>query len=979
MKWYDWGKIVILAIVLVLFFGPLNRPAVENNDIVYTYTEEPEAEIGDFLAGKGTVSSPYILQDAEDLQTLRDLVNEGNAYDGVSFYQTDDIDLAGVLWEENIGDSEATPFNGNYDGGGNTILNMNVQMEDAGGLFGYLGGTVSNLTVQGVVSVKGTAGGLVGKLTNDRAFVFNSFNQAAVGGTVVGGVAGQNEDGMIIRCFNTGSLQGNVTDEIVAVDNGQLLWCTTREPLEHDVQYRCDVTADEFATQQQQFAEISAQITAQDLWPQIIPFILSGDGSAAHPYEINDLETLCVFRDLVNRGYGFNEEWVRQTANIDLDSVESWEPIGIFDSGRYFCGVYDGAGYVIENLTITGTDNAGFFGMLGGTVMNLGIESGRIEGSCVGAITSHGDGSSDLAIINCYNKADVYGAVRAGGIADNLTNGKVVNCVNYGTVEGVEAQAELVSYAGTVEHCALAENQQPYMVDLQYRDNLVSRDGEEISDFFNKELYDLATNTGYQNDCFVKWNPQDGVAQLTTERSGYRLRFLLQEILCMVVIAAVALAGACLYRKVYPRQLCLSLWEKASAFTWNQKVIVSIFGVFWSLAVLGLLLGNSELVRSFCWPDRNDSFMDLFNPLYSMHSGEITLDNFYNETTGGYPPVARFLLWEIGNFVPRVSLLQGAITSRTQSLLLFVLLVLVLFIALYQILNRRNRGGDRFLFVFIAFSSPMLFAIERGNLILVGFLLSMYFAEAYRSRSACTKHTALVALALAAAVKIYPAAYGLVLLTKKRIRDASTALFYGIVVFLTPFLFTGGFTSFMSFLGSLSSFVSVNQTYTRYWLMNYTNVIPEITQFLGLPDLPGGALRISMFVVMALLILCGIFNTALWKKLLAVTLVLILLPGVSVYYTAVFYAIPLVEVFYEQRRGSLADKLMVLCMTLAMVPPHFLFGVYGVQQEQLYIFVGVMGILLAALLIVSTLIDVVKNKRFRFWDFPEEELAADNG
>lgn len=156
-------------------------------------------------------------------------------------------------------------------------------------------------------------------------------------------------------------------------------------------------------------------------------------------------------------------------------------------------------------------------------------------------------------------------------------------------------------------------------------------------------------------------------------------------------------------------------------------------------------------------------------------------------------------------------------------------------------------------------------------------------------------------------------------------------------------------------------------------------MIPEITQFLGLPDLPGGALRISMFVVMALLILCGIFNTALWKKLLAVTLVLILLPGVSVYYTAVFYAIPLVEVFYEQRKGSLADKLMVLCMTLAMVPPHFLFGVYSVQQEQLYIFVGVMGILLAALLIVSTLIDVVKNKRFRFWDFPEEELAADNG
>ena len=159
-------------------------------------------------------------------------------------------------------------------------------------------------------------------------------------------------------------------------------------------------------------------------------------------------------------------------------------------------------------------------------------------------------------------------------------------------------------------------------------------------------------------------------------------------------------------------------------------------------------------------------------------------------------------------------------------------LVLVLFIALYQILNHRNRGGDRFLFVFIAFSSPMLFAIERGNLILVGFLLSMYFAEAYRSRSAFTKHTALVALALAAAVKIYPAAYGLVLLTKKRIRDASTALFYGIVVFLTPFLFTGRLYLLYELPGKFKAVLfPVNQTYTRYWLMNYTNVIPKLPNF----------------------------------------------------------------------------------------------------------------------------------------------------
>lgn len=971
MKFSDWAKIAVLGVILVLFFGPLNRPAVENDGIVYT--QEPETEIGDILTGKGTASSPYIIMDAEDLETLRSFVNGGNAYDGASFYQAKDIDLGGVEWSETIGTGESTPFNGNYDGGGHTVTNMNIRTEDCGGLFGYMGGTVSNLTVQGVVSVNGTAGGIVGKLTNERAFVFNSFNQAAVGGTVVGGIAGQNEGGMIIRCFNTGSLQGKETDEIAAVDNGWLFRCTTQQPLEHTSQYRCEVTADQFATQQQEFAEISSQIKAKDLWPQIIPYILTGEGSAANPYEIPDLETLCVFRDLVNRGYGFIGEWVRQTADIDLATVENWKPIGVFDSYRYFDGVYDGAGHVIRNLTITGTDNVGFFGVLSGTVMNLGIESGSITGGCVGAITSHSDGGADVRILNCYNGADVYGAVRAGGIVDNLVNGKVINCANYGTITSDGVAAELVSYAGTVEHCVLATQEQPYMQDLIYRNNLVSQDSEEISAFLNGKLYNLATETGYQNNCFVKWAVQeDGAVRVTTEKSWYVQRFLLQEILCIVCIVAVAVGAACLYWKTRPRQLYASLKKKAAEFTWNQKAIVSIFALFSFLLVLEILLGNSELIRTFCWSDRNDSFMDLFNPMYTMQSGTISLQNFYNENTGGYPPVARLLLWVIGNFVSKSSLIFGAITSRRESLLLVVLLVLVFFVLLYQTLSKENRKGSKILFLIIAFSSPMLFAIERGNIVLISFLLGVYFVAEYRSKSPLKKHTALISLALAASIKIYPAIYGLVLLTKKRIRDAFTALFYGLVVFLLPFLFTGGFTSFIGFIGSLGGFVSEKQSYTKYWLLNYTNVIAEIGELLGGMVLSGSAIKISMLVVMALLVLCGIFNATLWKKLLAVSLVLVLLTSANAYYAAIFYAIPLVSVFYEQQKSSLLDKLMVLCMTLTLWPPHFLAGVYGVQQEQLFIFVGILGILLAVLLIISTVTDLVQNKQFRFWNLPEE-------
>lgn len=44
-------------------------------------------------------------------------------------------------------------------------------------------------------------------------------------------------------------------------------------------------------------------------------------------------------------------------------------------------------GHVVRNLCISRTANCGFFGVLGGSVTNFGIESGEISGSCVGGIT----------------------------------------------------------------------------------------------------------------------------------------------------------------------------------------------------------------------------------------------------------------------------------------------------------------------------------------------------------------------------------------------------------------------------------------------------------------------------------------------------------------------------------------------------------------------------------------------------------------
>ena len=187
-----------------------------------------------------------------------------------------------------------------------------------------------------------------------------------------------------------------------------------------------------------------------------------GGGTREDPYLISSEDDLRLFRNLVNGGESFEGRWFLQTADIDLHKSE-WKPIGIYGSGRYFQGVYNGGGHVIENLQIKWNygevNNTGFFGVLGGMVMNLGIESGVINGNCVGSIASHSMTGKQPVIINCYSRATLNGN-RVGGIVDNFGSGLVINCWYDGETGRLNAPetGSIASYDATLLDCYGAED-----------------------------------------------------------------------------------------------------------------------------------------------------------------------------------------------------------------------------------------------------------------------------------------------------------------------------------------------------------------------------------------------------------------------------------------------------------------------------------------------------------------------------------------
>ncbi len=160
---------------------------------------------------------------------------------------------------------------------------------------------------------------------------------------------------------------------------------------------------------------------------------LSGKGTEEEPYLIRNRDDLEYLRNKVNLGtMETKEKFFRQTADIDLSEFSNWKPIGFYGGGHYFSGTYDGDGYTIRNLSIEDSKkNVGLFGVLNGTVKNLNLVDCDIIGSCVGGITSHGDGK----IYNCYVSGTLSASGRAGGIADNA-NSEVYNCVAEVELEG---------------------------------------------------------------------------------------------------------------------------------------------------------------------------------------------------------------------------------------------------------------------------------------------------------------------------------------------------------------------------------------------------------------------------------------------------------------------------------------------------------------------------------------------------------------
>ncbi len=379
------------------------------------------------------------------------------------------------------------------------------------------------------------------------------------------------------------------------------------------------------------------------------------------------------------------------------------------------------------------------------------------------------------------------------------------------------------------------------------------------------------------------------------------------------------------------------------AHTRQTAFIVAMAALF-AVFVLLLALGNAGGQTDIVYLDGRDFQADM------LHTEEYarTLDP-YGYAQGeahvpfkdaNYPPLA-YVFFYLADVVSGRD--AASVRALVLSILFSVLFALVLLGGCRR-LTAAARGRRLAILAAFLVSMPMVFALERGNIILLAAGLCAYFLLGYRSRRPVVRELAYLALAVAAALKIFPALLGLLLLKEKRFCDALRLVLYGLVAGLLPFLFMqGGFSALPLLLKNFGAHTAYYRRliYPRFGFRLFASLtydVPWASAFLRDQFWKvGDKLYAVMPAADVLLSLgCAAFSLLArrrWAAVAALMLILVNYPVNSGAYTTL-YLLPVVAMFLSDGAAGKYDNWALAAFIVILSPLQIPFPQFLMQPGE---------------------------------------------
>ena len=367
----------------------------------------------------------------------------------------------------------------------------------------------------------------------------------------------------------------------------------------------------------------------------------------------------------------------------------------------------------------------------------------------------------------------------------------------------------------------------------------------------------------------------------------------------------------------------------------NLYCLVSFISIF--LLLICFFLSKGELIDNFFLYDTIDSGMDFF------HSIEYTKGLLpYQDFNTLYPPLANLMFALLYYIIPReYSILwphdfQESVWMRTTSLdlrvhqapfvifLFFVILSILLFIFVVEYaLKEYSVQSAKAIACCMVFSYGMMYALERGNILFLIVTLCMMFVLLYKHENKWIREIAIILLAIAAGLKLYPAFLGVLLIRNKDFKLAIRAIIYGISTVVFPmFVFKEGLGGLKIWLNVVVNFSNKNMDKGTVWGNGFSNIMWRIANGIescfGI-EVDGSWFGVASMMVAFLLLGCAMLLKEEWMSCLSIILAMMLYSP-QADYVYVLILIPLLLFLKKENRFSKQNIIPYLAMILMVLP-----------------------------------------------------------
>lgn len=373
----------------------------------------------------------------------------------------------------------------------------------------------------------------------------------------------------------------------------------------------------------------------------------------------------------------------------------------------------------------------------------------------------------------------------------------------------------------------------------------------------------------------------------------------------------------------------------------NLLVLYDIIAVTMLFVSFLYMVVTDTSIINFLDTSTEDIFGDF--PLHIKFSEN--LSNIYNESIHACFPPFIYLFYHF------VGLLLDNFSDKNAIFFLNAIVSAVLFCVFAFVCTKavkiKNNISVLIMIIMLCLSTGFTFGvIERANIVFLAAILLLVASIWRESDNKIKKELALICIAVAAAIKVYPAVFGLIYVAEKRFKEALRLIVYGVLFFFVPFIFTGGINGVITFVKN------------QYEVHNVWGNKSKITIY-SIIDLcfENEKLAIALSITAALIALFSIFVAKhKWQKIFAASFIMVMCPMWSGQYTLCLFTVPFI-IFLNEEKNNINFLNILITILFALFFSASIFSLFLTVIRNFFSIITLM-----AIVVIQIIFDVYYRK-----------------